>query len=73
MGLSTLLHFGISMYEAYDDGLFNGHLPMFGAGYPSMYGQGFPSMYGQGFPSMYGQGSPWMYGHSHSHPPFGFY
>lgn len=50
MGFSTLLHFGIDLYEAYDDGLFDGFLNNMGSGYPSMYGPGYPPMQGYGYP-----------------------
>ena len=37
MGLSTLLDIGLTVYEAYDDGLFDGFLDRVADRYPTLY------------------------------------
>ncbi|CAF2380622.1 unnamed protein product [Rotaria sp. Silwood2] len=66
MGLSTLLNFGIGLYEAYDDGMFDGFLN-------SMPNGGYPTLY-----NMFDQGSRYQmpyspYGYTRTYATFGYY
>ena len=72
MGLSTLLHLGINVYEAYDDGYFNNFLNGMGGGFPPGYGGGYPG-YGMG-PPQFGYGmQQGPYGYPYGGPQFRYY
>ena len=53
MGLSTVLRFGLDLYEAYDDGMFDEVIDHFAVRYPDMYNF-LPTEYQFGYPRTYG-------------------
>ena len=73
MGLSTVLNLGLDVYEAYDDGMFDGFLQQMSHKYPDMLGTTFLSTQapGQLFSTpRFGYPS---YPPPMGHPRFGYY
>lgn len=60
MGLSTVLHFGLDLYEAYDDGMFDGIIDHFAGLYPR-FNQFLPTHYPMAYPTYGYQPLPSFY------------
>lgn len=67
MGLSTLLHLGLDVYEAYDDGMFDGFLQDVSYRYPTMLGTTLLSTHGRGQLFPMGNTGPYR-----PYPPMGY-